>query len=245
MTANAVLFTTAYFVIRGVIVMAIERALVHADLTADTALRVSLHDKFIRYICFHILTPLDFLTPLDSYRYSLFYQVLFGFADRIGPVMKYTGRQDSVGFTGDQGLIQVFRRTGTTAGNHGYGDCPGYRPQQLQVVASLSTIGVDTINYYLAHPQLNRLKRPGQRIETGRPSAIGTSMGEHLPTGWIYPGDTLGVHTQNNTLAAEALGCPGNEARVKNRRRVDRDFIGARFQHPPDVLHATQPATHG
>jgi hypothetical protein len=43
MAANTILFTTSHFIVFGIIVVSIERALVDAHLTLDTPLRVSLY----------------------------------------------------------------------------------------------------------------------------------------------------------------------------------------------------------
>ena len=56
--------------------------------------------------------------------------------------MENTGRQDSIGFTRYQHLIQVFQRASPTAGDNRHIYSFGYGPGKLDVISRLMTVSI-------------------------------------------------------------------------------------------------------
>ena len=71
-------------------------------------------------------------------------------------------------------------------------------------------------------------------------------MGEDLPAICLAGGrHFLGIDGHHDALVAELVGCLGNEIGVLDRRRIDRDLVGARQQQFADIGHGADPAADG
>ena len=133
---------------------------------------------------------------------------------------------------------EVLDRAGAAAGHQRDVDDGPHRRDQLQVEAGLGAVGVHRVEQDLAGPEPRRLRRPGDRVQPGRPPA---AVRRHLEAARLV-GAAPRVDRQHQHLRAEPPRDLGDHVGPLDRRGVHADLVRTRAQQPVDVLGGAHPA---
>ena len=117
--------------------------------------------------------------------------------------------------------------------------CHGTREREVE--ALLGTVAVHAGEQDLAGAATRRLARPVDGVDAGGDAAAGKVDLPPVGTGGAGLAHALGVDRHDDGLAAERVGRGRDDRRVADRRRVERDLVGAGRDHgaaPRDVAEA-------
>ncbi len=113
----------------------------------------------------------------------------------------------------------------------------GDRARQLEIVADFRSVAIHRGDEQFAGPALDHFRGEIHGVDAGR---IAAAMGVDLPGAEIVLADrlrkpALGVDRDDDALVAELVRRFRNEIRIVDRRRIDRNLVGAAEQQLADV----------
>ena len=150
--------------------------------------------------------------------------------------MEDRGGEDGLGAALGDALDQVAQLADPARGDHRDRDRVGHRAGQRQVVAVGGAVAIHAREQHLPRPALGRLARPGDGVaplDRGAP-AVDVDV--------VALGAAPGVDRDHHALGAEDVGELGDQLRAGERRRVDRDLVGAGVEHRLGVGDRADPA---
>ena len=132
-------------------------------------------------------------------------------------------------------------RAGAAGGDDRDGDLRPDQPDQGQVEAFASPVGVHGVEQDLAGAELGAPHGPLERVETG---GLAAAVGRHLETGRGARG-TARVDGEHQHLVAEPVRDLGDQLGPVEGGGVDGDLVGPRAQQAVDVVDRGHAAADG
>ena len=139
---------------------------------------------------------------------------------------------------------QVLDGAGAAAGDDGDGDGLGDEAGDVELVALADAVGVDGVEADLAGATVNGLFGPGEGVAAGGGA---TAVDDDLvATGdGGSDGDALGIHAEDDALAAEGFGALGEDVGGLDGEGVEGDLVGAGEEGGAHILNAADAAADG
>jgi hypothetical protein len=161
-----------------------------------------------------------------------------GFLHRVLAVVEDAGRQHRIGLAQLDAVGQVLQAADAARGDHRNADRVGHAARQAQVEAGLGAVAVHAGQQDFAGAQLSIFLRPFDGVDAGR---LAAAVREHFP---LAGRDLLGVDRHHDALRTVLLRGVVHQLRVRHRRRIHADLVGAGVEQAAHILHLAHAAAH-